>query len=446
MKLINRILSWLLPLMIIIPFFWISLYNQPALDDWWYAEVYKQHGFIGAQQYWYNNYTARFFSNAVMTLSPLSFGYFFFSKIVPIFFILCLYFTFYFILKIVRLTFVKQPLLISLWLVVIYLLLQRDYFESIYWMSATVVYQFTFIYWLLHITILYRVISEKKISNFKSSVLLFTALAITGSNEIFGGLLILESICLLLLSRKNKCIRLYTTLQIILLVACWTYMFLAKGNWSKISDATQEHVYTFDLLKSLYHSFISVAYYSFFLLKQPVLYATSFFLFIIIKKKNKIYLLITSISFLIAGIIYFISIYPTGILIPPLRVTNIAIPFVFIGLLSLLQIVFSFLLKANFTLTKIHKTFILLLAVLFTIFINTPYQKLLINLKSNSAKNYNNEMLLRYKIIKFSKTDSIILPKLKNIPRTIIATDVTGPVFENIPLVFNKKAKAIQAE
>lgn len=446
MKLTNRTLSWLMPILIIIPFFWISLYNHPALDDWWYAEVFKQHGFIGAQQYWYNNYTARFFSNVVMTLSPLSFSYFIGSKIVPIFFIACLFFTFYFIVKTLRLTFVRQPFVASLWLCIIYLLIQRDYFESIYWMSATVVYQFTFLYWLLHITILYSVFLEKKISKLKSFVLLITAFAITGSNEILGGLLLLETSWLLIYCWKNKFIRTHTALQIILLAVCWIFMFLAKGNWSKISDATQEHVYTFDLLKSLYHSFISVAYYSFFLLKQPVLYATSFFLFIIIKKKNKIYLLITSISFLIAGIIYFISIYPTGILIPPLRVTNIAIPFVFIGLLSLLQIVFSFLLKANFTLTKIHKTFIIFLAVLFTIVINTPYQKLLIDLKSSAAKHYNIEMKQRYKIIKSSETDSINLPILKNIPRTIIATDVTGPVFENIPLIFNKKAKAKKVE
>ena len=74
MKQFNRYATILIPVFIIIPFVVISFYNHPALDDWWYAETYKQNGFWGAQQYWYNHYTARFFSNFIMTIAPLSFG------------------------------------------------------------------------------------------------------------------------------------------------------------------------------------------------------------------------------------------------------------------------------------------------------------------------------------------------------------------------------------
>src|SRR5438552_3794747 len=99
MKILYRNLNLYLPLLIIAPFIIISFFNHPALDDWWYAEVYKQFGLIGAQQYWYNHYTARFFSNFVMTVAPLSFGWIEGHKVMPAVFLVCLYRTFFYIVK-----------------------------------------------------------------------------------------------------------------------------------------------------------------------------------------------------------------------------------------------------------------------------------------------------------------------------------------------------------
>src|SRR5690349_20140534 len=100
MKFHKRYLTLYLPFIIIVPFIVISFFNHPALDDWWYAEVYKQHGFFGAHQYWYTHYTARFFSNFLMSMEPLALGWIEGHKVMPIAFIVFLYFTFSYISRV----------------------------------------------------------------------------------------------------------------------------------------------------------------------------------------------------------------------------------------------------------------------------------------------------------------------------------------------------------
>jgi hypothetical protein len=446
MKLRHRILIWIIPALIIIPFILISLYNHPALDDWWYAEVYKQYGFWGTQEYWYNNYTARFFSTSIMSLSPLSFGLIIGSKTLPILFLICLYFTFFYLVNTIQLFNKKNNILSALSLLVLYLLFQRDYFESIYWMSANVVYQFTFLYWLIHVVTLYKCFNLKHINLKNFFILIITSIAITGSNETLGGLILVESFFIIAYSFRKKYFIPFSVIHFIVIAICWAFMFAAKGNWSKIAEATEEHVSTFQFILSIKHSFLSVGYYSLFILKQPAFYFLCFYTFLIQKLNQQKIILICFTSFIISGLIYFISIFPTGILIPPLRVTNIAIPFLVLGLISIVLFIKQLVIKKQLSFSLQQEIVIVLSTFAFTIILNTPFKKLLFDLTSGKARNYHTEMLLRYQIIKNANQHIISIPKLKNIPRTIIATDVTGPVFENIPLVFGKESKAIIKE
>lgn len=145
MKILYRFIIICLPVLFIAPFVIISFYNHPALDDWWYAEVYKQYGMWGAQEHWYMNYTGRFASNFIMTLEPLSFGWIAGHKLTPIFYLSGLYGTIVYAAKNIFIGIETNKYLLSAWIMLTYLLIQRDYFESIYWLSANTLYQVTFL-------------------------------------------------------------------------------------------------------------------------------------------------------------------------------------------------------------------------------------------------------------------------------------------------------------
>jgi hypothetical protein len=447
---IKKIIEVAVPVCIIVPFIIISFYNHPALDDWWYAEVYKEFGFLGAQEYWYTHYTGRFFSNFAMTLAPLSFTWIEGHKLLPVVFLGCLYSVFYYISNSFFKPFASRKYVLALWFTAGYLLIQRDYFESIYWLAANVVYQFTFLFLLLHFSFLYQVVVERKDGIWRQCLAIFLGVFITGSNETMGGLVLAAAFALLAYQVYRKKISVFVVLLCISQVISWVIMFAAPGNWAKISDATQEHIYTMSFWKSVQHSILSTGYYGVYLLRQPsvwclvvILFPASHYLFTRstnIINKRKWLILGSIISICISLLIYFISIYPTGIFIPPLRVTNIAIVFIFLFIMLATMLMVDktsgFLRFLKFTST--YQSVIMLLCMAFAVFTPTKFRDLLKDITSGKAQAYNNEMFNRYALIKANKADTIILPKLNHIPRTIIATDVTGHVQQKMGIVFGK--------
>jgi len=280
------------------------------------------------------------------------------------------------------------------------------------------------------------------------------SIAITGSNEVLGGLVLAEAFSLLILSFYQKRLQTFTAIFFGIQVLCWIIMFLAPGNWSKINDATQEHVYTFFFVKAISYTFLSVGYYSLFLLKQPsvwflILLSLPVWKHLLIEKfliKNiNCILLVSFVSFCCSLATYFISIYPTGILIPPLRVTNVAMVFLFSGISLFVLWLFEkvMLLKTVEPVLLKRRYYMMIACFLFAVVTPTKYQQLLSDITSGRAKKYDKMMYSRYQKIKESDKDTLYLPKIVNVPRTIIASDVSGEVSENIGLVFGKSAKTI---
>lgn len=437
-----------LALLILLPFCFIACYNHPALDDWWYAEAYKQHGLWGTQAYWYNQYTARFFSSFIMSLQPLNFGCTIGHKILPIIFLFALYATSLRVINTFYTPANKQKYLIALWATAAYLLIQRDYFESLYWLAANVVYQYAFLLFIVHITVLYK---AKFHPTFAQNIIIGTsAIAVTASNEIFGGLLLIECILLIAYAWLKKITLRLPLLLLALLAVTWAIMFAAPGNWSKIQDAKQEHAYIFSLLTAVKHSIISAGYYVVFLLKQLHVWCLLLLMVPVCRQvytkvlgKEYTYLIpvFGLVAFSLAGIIYFISIYPTGILIPPLRVSNIAIVFLFTGITLLLYFVseiwVTFNRCVNFLCRK--KVYVLVVCVLAASILPTKFNNLLSDICTGKASAYNAAMHHRYQLLRNCSSDTCFVPALTNVPRTIVATDVSGSVSQRIGLVFNKK-------
>ena len=155
-------------------------------------------------------------------------------------------------------------------------------------------------------------------------------------------------------------------------------------------------------------------------------------------------LIFAIVALFIAFTVYFISIYPTGILIPPLRVTNIAIVFLFSAFALLVVWAsekFTRFEKAIQDLLK-FRTLLMISAIFFAIVTPTKFQQLLSDLVAGRAAVYNKAMYSRYTLLKTSNSkDTCYVPGLINVPRTIVAIDVSGPVSEDIGLIFKKSFK-----
>ncbi len=68
----------------VLPFVWLSIYNHPFADDYWFANVIQEKGFWAGQIHWYTNVTGRFITSVINSLNPLVFGNFWFYKALPI--------------------------------------------------------------------------------------------------------------------------------------------------------------------------------------------------------------------------------------------------------------------------------------------------------------------------------------------------------------------------
>jgi hypothetical protein len=75
----------------------------------------------------------------------------------PVIFIICLFATFYFICHTFFQSTGSRKIVLPLWITAAYLLVQRDYFESLYWLSANIVYQFAMISFLLHLAFIGKI-------------------------------------------------------------------------------------------------------------------------------------------------------------------------------------------------------------------------------------------------------------------------------------------------
>lgn len=70
--------------LLLFPYIFISFYNHPSVDDYFFT--YKVHtlGFWGAQYDWFTTWTGRYFSTLILSFHPLWLKVSFIYKIIPV--------------------------------------------------------------------------------------------------------------------------------------------------------------------------------------------------------------------------------------------------------------------------------------------------------------------------------------------------------------------------
>ena len=189
----------------LLPFVFISVYNQPAIDDFWNANTVIEHGRLGTVIFYFQNVSARFFSNFLMSfLNTLPYGSIWIFKMWPVAIILLLFSSFLFLYAsfLSGKTTIKKPIIAALVFVVLHVANIRVLFEGLYWMSSTICYQVAICLFAVATGAIVRCLRAR--SFFYSLIAILSSLLIPGAAESLSPVYIFVLASILIISIKLK--------------------------------------------------------------------------------------------------------------------------------------------------------------------------------------------------------------------------------------------------
>lgn len=451
--------------LLLLPFIYISLFIHPIADDFTYAVKGRTYDIFDNLVGEYLNWNGRYFSNLLVIINPITYGWFGLYKVIPIVLIVFTVFAFYiFTSAIFTRNFKSQvKFQISLILTLLYLHQMPDLAEGIYWYTGAVTYHLGNIIFLITASLLalqYNnryVFSNKVIHYFIFVILLFL---LNGMNEIHVIILwLFFGTILIAYFSYNKKLNVVVLLLLIASLLFSLILILSPGNEVRAAHFSENHRLWNSLLMS---SAQTIRFLGEWLWSLPLLFASLLFLYFRKWLNEKMSLLASSFflkpwqSLLIIPAVIFIGAFPaywgTGIL-GQHRTMNVSYFLFLIIWFVNLTICFNYLSRCNFAirykflLNLNHTKEIILISGLFLSLILTGNSyTVLSDLISSRAHNFSKQMEDRYQIIKNSK-DTAFIRTIYLPPESIFVSDVsTDPndwVNRSYGLYFSEPEKTI---
>ncbi len=414
----------------ILPLIIISFFNNPTADDFCYNCKSRDLGFWNAQFSWYNDWTGRYISSAILSIKSLVSGSFLFYKLIPILLLISIFISIYYLCSLLFSNLKKKDFcLITFFVMIMYLFQMPKISEGLYWLAGSITYQVSNIFTILLFCLLIKFIQTNKLLYLILSIL-FSIITV-GTNEvsmlliniILGAVLIFKSI------QKQK------INYPILILLIFTFVFSivvikSPGNSIRADYYPNKE----QLFYSIYKSILAVKSYIGIWIPFIILFTILFFDYfnkknnakaLIFFDVNPIIILIVVLAIPFIG--FFTGYWGVG-RIPPLRTINTIYFYFLIGLVYLTFVLYFKLKKENrdfITYSKWVKY--LLITIIIIQFgqknnIRTAYSDLL----KGKAYNYDLELKSRYKIIKNNSNDTLYVPILTSKPKTIFCGDITS--------------------
>ena len=179
----NATLFIVLAVVIILPFLLISVYNNPASDDFDFSYRTRIYSFFEVQIWRFNHEGGRCFSNGLLSVNPLYFDNYWLFKVIPILVIILFVLSLHFLFSKVLEGFSKSKKWSVIgFIIYLYLFQLPEVCSAFYWTTGAVTYQMSISLVLFFLGFLYQFKIQKKILDLLFSIL-FLILAI-GCNEI----------------------------------------------------------------------------------------------------------------------------------------------------------------------------------------------------------------------------------------------------------------------
>ncbi|MEP7170680.1 MAG: DUF6056 family protein [Bacteroidota bacterium] len=433
----NYFFLFLLVVASLLPYFFLSLYAQPAGDDFVYAYNGKHFSLLENALRDYFHWTGRYTSNFLFVLNPMAFdsltGYKLFADLLIVF----TFIAFYFLIKTITNNSLLKVYLILCSGIISLLFLQQmpSLAQGIYWYTGSVIYQGANILALFYLSLLIHLLNKNYFINkiLHTLLCLILLFLISGCNEtIMIFLLLFHAI----LFAKNK-----NRLALMLLIfSCLSSLLVifSPGNAVREAAFPDRHQLFHSLLFSAVQSF---RFFFLWIANIPLLIASLLYipLSIRISEKSSLFknsfhlkpVLSTCFLFLLVFLSAFPAYWSTGIL-GQHRTVNVAYLFFIILWFINLTVWINFLSarKLITTLSTFATTnfLILIISIIPFSFITGNGYFAMHDLLSGKAKNFDKEMSARYELLSISRKRSseiCILDTLKNKPTSLFVLDIS---------------------
>lgn len=411
----------------------LALYNHPSVaDDYCFAYMTRDYGFWQSQKFYYDGWSGRYISNMIFHATPLAFGVFWFVKAMPfIIFALLYHALFTLIGELLKPTKQHQYTLAAGFLS-IFVIFSASVVDTFYWYTSVFIFPSSLCYFLYFIVVLLRFYQAKyQAIKYPIAVLAATLVFfIVGSNEVMM-LFVITFIGIawaykLLFERKMDFLLL--GLMLLALFCAYFLVIQAPGNQVRMGGGALSG----DLGGAIVKALLST-------IKQSTIW------------------LITLLPFLVSFSLY-LKEYPIKNNSPIFDINPFIAILATLGLVSLMfftihygntegvperveNIIFAFFALSCFfflTLNKVHiplkalqakrpKIVLLLLIVVASLSILKKGKNLKMmynDLRLGIAQRYDIEMQERYATIQQSKSDTLYLKPLQNIPKSLCFDEI----------------------
>lgn len=433
---INNLLL-LLAIGCLLPLFILSIYNQPANDDYTYALRDMDGSIWSTIVDTYLTWSGRYFATAIASLNPLTYHSLTAYQLYPIG-LLLLFISSIYLLVYSWLHRVVNPYSIvglTALLLILYLIKAPSISESFYWFSGYAAYTIPM---LLFCGILALLRKKKNVCHFTLATLLIVA--IVGSNEISAVIttLLLGAICIEYYLQKKQ-VNWYFLGLALVAALCILIVILSPGNAIRMEGQVSSSNWIWTIGGSFLQSC------SWFVLWAPTLLLVTFIYIPVwgLKLANtdlpflkKIQQLpFTRLFIYFCSILFIAHIPPTyglGTVVIG-RIANVIYLYYIVGWFFLVQLLIFQHKEKIETYYKHRLAWVVTYGLLFVFIFNnvlslnnnigTSY----VDLITGKAYHYSIEMQNRYKIMKDnqSSNDTIVLPALEYIPQTIYFNDLS---------------------
>jgi len=414
----------------ILPFIIISFFNNPTADDFCYNCKSRDLGFWNAQLSWYNDWSGRYFSSAILSIKPLVSDSFILYKLIPVLLLISLFSSIYYLSSLLLVNLKKRDFFIfTFFILVMYLIQMPSISQGFYWLAGSITYQLSNILAILLFCFLIKLVD----SNEKKYLILsiFFAFLVIGSNEV-SMLLISYLIGVIFIFKSIQQKKINFSILVLLVFVIIFSVIVIKSPGNSIRDSSYPNKN--QIFYAIYKSILAVK--SYLGIWLPFIIVFTFIFFDYFNKKieirtSKIFdvnpILVFFIVFSIPFIGFFTGYWSIG-RTPPFRTINIIYFYFLIGLIYLTFVVF-FMVKRNkkdfITYSKWVK-FSLLIIIFIQLGQENNIRTAYSDLFSGKAFNYDLELKIRYKTIQNNSNDILYVPALTFKPTTIFCGDITN--------------------
>ncbi len=410
-----------LTIIALFPLILLSFFNNPASDDFDYGFDSQNEAYFPLQIRRYFQWSGRYFSNGLISFTPLTYSNLFFYKIVPIFLFLLFLFALYFFISNIPIKLSNtQKLSYTGLCFVLYLIQLPDVCEGFYWIPASLTNQLPTSLTLLLFGFLMKYKKTRNPFHLVLSILIL--IATIGCNEITVVILgfILFSLAFYIYTFQKKINYLVLLILGVYIIFSFLEIF-APGNAVRASNIKIKHQFVWSFFKSVQ---LTISY----ILKWlPIILVCCLFFVKDIcnnfKAKNHFAMhpiISLSITVTIVFLGFFPGVWSLNGQLPDRSINTIYFFFIFSFLYFFYTVIIFLKDKLNFEILFSKRVKILFGILILSHFLsNNTITTAFLDLFSGKAYAYNNELKSRLHLLQNCKTQDCVVPALIHFPTTI---------------------------